>query len=1080
MYSISYQRIWGSVLFLLMLCISPAVLAQETQKVTLRSALSNLEQHFQVSFSYDDAIQPEQYIQLPKNITTLDDHLQHLSLNHQLNFRKMGRKVIAVTKADRTIRVSGVVRDSISGAILRGATIYLQSGKTQFRSDQQGEYAFYVPDTYLGEKLLVSYVGYNRAEIIINTNYQEVLMTSFDQSMEEVIITNTYEGPKLREETVGSVFALTAEQLQTSRPLESIDKMLEGFVPGLYVETNTALGTPVKINIRGQGTLSAMSASSRTTSSQPLFVIDGVPMQEQERGDAGTNFNQETLLNPLAGINPMDIASVTVLKDAAATTIYGANAANGVILITTKSGRSGSPRVQASFHAGVSTFINRIQLLSGPEYYEVLKETYMNGGMSERTAENLAGSNTIDTDWFGLTSRNANYTNIHASVSGGKEGNNYFLSVGYRDQQNASPGNGLKQYTGQFRYQNKISEKLRLTSTFTPTFMQRKGLDNFANNAYIPPNLEPYNTDGSFATFSNTPNPLAVLAYNSDESQTFTANAHFDLQYDITPSLYIRSAVGGNIFQSKQETYQSGQVPPTNTIGGRLRIYNRQNYNYTSFLQVGYRPNFSDDHKMLVILGTELRDQYSSLLFGSGSGFSYDKIRELSLATNKLSASSKISDATVSYYTQMNYDFRSKYYATLSGRADQSSLFGGDKQMAVNVAVGLGWNISNEDFLAESDIIDFLRLRTSFGSTGNSRIGSYASRGMYDIGSDYLGQVGARPSSLAAPNPDLGWETNYKTNIGVDISVLDRLHFTAEFYQNDVRDLIAQVRIPLETGYSSIPVNTGNMRNRGMDLSLAVDWFKEKPITWRSSFIAGWNKNKVLSFNNPLADQYAGTNVNEVGNAHRVGYSTNTIWGVQWAGVDPDTGEELFYTPSGETVNRVGIRALRTSAYIPLGNSLPAIQGGMVNTLSWNNMTLSFNIQYQLGGDRLVATTRLQDGLNLDHSNMAVNILDRWQKPGDITTVPKLSRLPPSAVTNSSRYLYDMTHIKLSNLSFSYSLNKELAQRLRLPNLSASFNVNNLFYWYKDKSPEGRNGIREFRFNYPETRNFSVGVQMTL
>lgn len=1071
----------------LLLTITLAVLglsgyAQQSIRVTgnkpsLKVVFQQIESQSGYSFLYDERVIPvDRSIHFAAS-GALATVLRELEETAQLELKIVGRNIL-VTAARPPRQISGVVEDAQSKQPLAGASLYIRKKAVQFRTNAAGEFSFVLPASYVADVLTISYVGYENQAIPLDELPTRIALKAREQSMEEVIITSTYEGPKLREETVGSVFSLTAKDLQTNRPIESIDKMLEGMVPGLYVEPSTSLGTPVKIHIRGQGTLSSLGGNSRTTSSQPLFVVDGVPVQEQELGDASSAFSNETLLNPIAGVNPMDIESISVLKDAAATAIYGANAANGVILITTKSGRSGKVQVNASFQSGVSTYINQIRLLSGPQYAELVKEMYMNVGRTETVATQLAGSTTIDTDWFNLTTRNAQYRNYNASISGGKEGNNYFVSFGYRDQENASPGNGLKQYTSNLRFLNTLSDKLKMTTVFTPTMMRRDGIDVF-DAIYLPPNINPYNADGSYSTLLNVPNPLAVLAQNEDQSQTISTNARIELQYDISPTLYMRTALGGNFRQSKQQTYESGQNATGSTVNGRLRIFDRLTYNWTSFAQIGYKPTLLGDQRLLAIAGMELRDQYTNLHLGTGSGFSYERLRNLNLAANREAYSSKMSDATVSYYSQVNYDLKKKYYATLSARADESSIFGGDKRMAVNGALGFGWNISNEAFLSERQYIDFLRLRLSFGSTGNSRIGSYASRGLYTFNTvTYAGHVGARPTTGAAENPDLGWETNYKTNVGLDIALFGKLRFTLEAYQNYIVNLISSVDVPLETGSQSISVNTGNMWNRGMDFSLSVDWLKNKPISWESTFVGGFNRNKILSFNNPMAADYAATSTSTVGTGLRVGYSTNAIWGVKWAGIDSETGGELFYTPAGDVVTKATMQSMGVSAYQILGNTLPIMQGGMVNTFAWKGLSFSFNLQYNIGGSKLIGTRYLKDGNNLPHSNMAIDIYDRWQQSGDQTVIPKL--MLGASVNNSSRFLYDFTHLKLSNLSLAYALQDEWRKQHKLPRTSFTFNVTNLFYWYKDESPAGRNGIKEFRFTFPETRIFSFGAQITI
>lgn len=1059
-----------------------AASAQSTSgQGTLETAFQLLTQQHAVHFSYDASIGLQRRVSLPTAKENIDTYLSRLASTHQLRFQRIKRSnVIAVSKAAKPILFNGVVTDAKKGLPLAGATLILRKENKTYRTDSLGRYRILTAAENRGQEIGIRYLGYQNYDIKVDTAFQRINLVPLDQQLEEVFVSSTYEAPKLREEMIGSVYTISAKDLQADRPIESVDKMLEGLVPGLYVEPSTSLGTPVKLHIRGQGTLTNLTSNTgRSTSSQPLYVVDGVVVQEQEIGDANSLFSGETLLNPIAGINPLDIESISVLKDAAATAIYGANAANGVILITTKSGRSGKAQLTASYNTGVSTFINRMKLLSGPEYYELLREFYINTGSTATDASKKAGSNTIDTDWFGLTSRNARYDNINLSLSGGKGKDTYYLSMGYRNQQNASPGNGLKQYTGSIRYYNQFSDKLQMTTTISPALMQRQGLDQFANAAYMPPNIPPYQEDGSYSTFLGLVNPVAALAENTDKALAFTGTARIELQYTLLPFLSLRGAIGGNMLQSKQETFLSGIAGASTAKDGRLRINDRTTYSWTSMLQLTYSPKWQSGHRFVGIAGMELKDQYSNLLVGQGSGFTYDRVIAIGLASTKTSSSSKISDATVSNYVQMNYDYDKRFYAALSGRADQSSMFGGDKQVALNGALGLGWNISNEKFMQAIQAIDFLRLRSSFGTTGNSRIGSYASRGLYKFNNvTYGGQTSASPSSTAAQNPDLGWETNIKFNIGVDLNAFNRLRVTLDLYRNNIRNLIANISVPLETGYAGMPLNSGNMYNQGLDLSIAYQWLKQSKVTWNSTLIGGWNKNKVTSFNNPLIEQYAANSSDNIGAGQRVGYSSTSLWGVRWAGVDPNTGQEGFYTPAGDVVNRTEIRAMGQSAYQLLGNTMPDFQGSLINNLGWKGFQLTINLQYNLGGNKFVPTTYLRDGNSLSNSNMSVNLLDRWQQVGDITAIPKLNSSSP--VNNSSRYLYSMTYIKLSNVSLSYRLADRLMKRMGIGQTALSFNVTNVFYWFKDKSPAGRNGIREYRFTYPETRNFSIGLRTTL
>ncbi|MDR2285303.1 MAG: TonB-dependent receptor plug domain-containing protein, partial [Sphingobacterium sp.] len=351
---IGISRVWVYTLSGAIIFLTSYVTAYSQQKIRIEGknqplsfVFQEMEKQVGYSFLYDQKVinaNTKVNISLTGSV---QDVMAKLETSFGLEFEISGRNVL-VRKAKPPLRILGIVRDSITKEPLVGATVYNKKGAFQTRTNAQGEFTLEIPVRFKNELLSVSYVGYEGKQVATNDRSMDISLSLKDLNMEEIVIASTYERPKLREETVGSVVSLSAEELQTGRPIESIDKMLEGMVPGLYVEPSTSLGTPVKIHIRGQGTLSSLGNNEgRSTSTQPLFVIDGVPMQEQNSGDATGNFNNETLLNPLAGINPVDIESVTVLKDAAATTIYGANAANGVILITTRSGRSGKMQLQA-------------------------------------------------------------------------------------------------------------------------------------------------------------------------------------------------------------------------------------------------------------------------------------------------------------------------------------------------------------------------------------------------------------------------------------------------------------------------------------------------------------------------------------------------------------------------------------------------------------------------------------------------------------------------------------------------------------------------------------------------------------
>lgn len=1078
----------GYLLLLICTILSVSVQAQGGKKSnvqikasghTLAQVLSSLELQTGYSFSYAAG---EQALQQPVTLSfsgSWEAALEKLSVVAGVEFSQTGnvvsmRKQAAVRKI--TPVIAGVIYDA-SGTPLAGATLKMQPGGKTELSNDRGEFSFRLStrDTAAKVQLACSYVGMQNKVVSVKAGQRITIMMDADLvSMKEMVVTSSYTAQRRREEVVGSIVQLSSKQLQTNRPIESLDKLLEGMVAGVHVETNTELNTPVKVNIRGQGSLTNIGGG-RTTSSQPLYVINGIPVYEQQRGDENSAFGNENYLNPLSNINPQDIKSIAVLKDASASAIYGANAANGVIIITTKTGTAGKTRLNLNFNTGSARFINQTKYLSGPQYYEVLRETYINSGQTATAATNLAGSPTINTDWFSLTNRTPAYQSVNMDVSGGSDNTTFRFSSSYLNQQSTSMKNDLKKIYFRLSVDHKIGDRFRAGIDFSPTVTKMNALQIF-NQIILPPNISPYNADGSFnqLTNLNTPNPLAIMKQNEDSHDGFTMTGTAFASYQLTKSISLMGRVGGDFYENKETAYLSADNATGASRGGWLQIHDRKNLGWISFLQASYDKVFNTKHTVHFVAGTEVNDAETNLMRGSGTNFTFDRLRSLSYATSKLVYSSRQGKASVSYYSQVSYDYMQRYYLNVNARADKSSVFGGDKQLAVNSSVGAGWNISNESFFKDAlPYVSFLRMRASYGSTGNSRIGTYAARGLYSFGGyTYTSNTASTPAGTAAPNPDLSWEKNYMLNLGVDISLFNRVQLVAEYYNNKRVDLISSVSVPLETGFASISVNSGTMLNQGYEFTIHSNNIDRKNIQWNTSINYSFNRNKILRFNNGTTSQYSTDGSALV---TRQGLSTSTIWGWKWAGVNAQTGEEEFYDNTGKIVNARTINTLNVADATALGDRNPKFQGGMVNTLRVYGVGLTFNILYSYGSSVLYSNTIMGDGRNLNHRNQSVNLMDRWQKPGDVTNVPKLYN-PRTMVTASSRYLMDLTYIKLSNVSVDYALPSTWANRLYMNRLQVFANATNLYYWYNQKSPEGRNGPREMRFQFPETSAYTLGI----
>ena len=987
----------------------------------------------------------------------------------------------ALVTARQIIPIQGTVSDAESGQPMQGVTIGLKGKNNRTLTDAEGRYKINIESTDKSGQLVFSYVGSAPQTININGRTQiNVQLVAAKKELETVIISG-YSKPKRKEEVVGAISTVTAKDLQVDRPIESFDKMLEGLAAGVQVETNTELGTPVKINIRGQNsltnTLGTTIKTGNFTSTQPLYVVDGVPITEQRKGDEGSQFGAEEFQNPLTGINPDDIESISILKDAAAAAVYGANASNGVIIITTKRGKAGKTKFSAGFNSGVTNPINRIKWLNGPQYYNLVKELYLNEGTAPATAEALAGSKSMDTDWFGISNRTGIFQNYDMELSGGNDVNQFRISASFLDQTSIQLGNDFQKAYFRLRLDNKLSQKWNLSTSIAPTVTRKNALSIYSELVPIIPNIPTYNADGSYYTITGVPNPIAVLNQNTNYSEGGTLNGNLRLDFQALPNLRISGNLGTDMLFNKQNIYESKQNETGRTKGGFAQIIDRQSFSWIGFTQANWTPKLGKNGKLDVLAGYEMKSEQTKLLRGSGTGFTYYRLNELSNASQQSSASSRQTGNSYSLYSQVGYNLLDRYFVNLTARSDAASIFGTDVNSTLNGGIGAGWSIGKEKWLIDSKWIDQLRMRASFGTTGNSRIGSYAGRGLYNIdNSGYNGQSTSDPVGI--PNPNLGWEKAYKTNIGLDLNFLKRYNISFDWYNNITDDAISTVQIPYENGFADMLANTSKLQNRGFDASIGAAIFKGE-FNWNATLNMGYNKNKVLKVIND--GQRFGSTENAV--ALRAGFPTSAIWGFRLLGVDPQTGIEIFQGRDGKSLSA----ADRTpnlfdadNSYV-IGDRLPDLQGGFIHNLSYKGLTMTITLTYLWGSDRLINYRNEWNGNNLDNRNQSINLLNRWQKPGDQTMYPKLNRQARSGtrfLPNSSRYVYDETNIKLANISLSYGLPAKVSKLIGASRVSVFANGTNLFYWYRNDSPAGQNGIRQYRFSFPEAQGFTGGVKV--
>lgn len=971
--------------------------------------------------------------------------------------------------------ITGRVTDP-AGEPLVGVNIYVPSTESGTVTDFEGNYEVTVPSPTA--RLVVSYTGMQTREIIVgNRNRINIILREEASMLDEVVVT-AYRGEQKAKDLVGSYDQVTTEALETDRPIESFDKLLEGRIAGVQVQTVTGEpGLPVQVQIRGQGSLPRVTGNI-SASTQPLFVLDGVPLFDVTETNTNNSLFSDVnsqRLNPLTFVNPDDIESITVLKDASATALYGADAANGVILITTKSGsrRAGS-RFNLSFSQGIAETINDIQFLNTAEYVELYRETLFNGG--ENPAQ--AGRTDIETDWRDLVQRNSTNADLDLSLSGNRDELRYRLSAGYNGLQSIQRGNGLQQGNFSVKVDVPLGDKLQLGTRLSTAYSHREGLTAF--NAFsFPPNLPVRNPDGSFNNdgfFQFRPNPAALLEQNENYSNLLSANGVLTLSYRPSAAWRFRSQTGVDLYDQDQFQYNSALNGSGRSRDGLLRRSNRRNLQWITNGQAQWSPQNTGAHHPSALIGGELQRQETAQLVATGSGFPFDDLRRLDFLPreSKNVGESNFERSKASLYGELGYDYDYRYYVKLNARRDATSLFGGDQQANIFWALGLSWAFAEEPLWRERLPlgIDYGKLRLTYGITGNSRLGIYTAQGLYRYGNgdDYGQQIGL---TVSAPiNEFLSWERKRQLNLGLDLGFGEgRYGATLEYYYNRTIDALTSFDTPLESGFTSIVANAAEILNRGWEVTLRREANPEADFGWFSSVNFSRNYNELLDI--------AREEVPEGGNVIQglvIGRDLGTLYGVPYAGVDPYNGKSLYRLADGSITDDVR-RAREPANLVPLGTRTPDFYGGWTNRFSWRSFSLSALINYSYGSLIVVDDLTFQDGRQIAFNNQSRNQLDRWQQPGDLTDTPATNRDNP-LVSRSSRYFYRNDYLQLASLTLNYTLPETLVRRWKMRNASVYALVNNLGYLYNDTSPRNRNSVAEYRFTFPEQRAYVLGIKM--
>ncbi len=1001
----------------------------------------------------------------------------------------------SVLAQNRTI--TGKISDE-TGKLLEGASIQAKGSKTAVSSKSDGSFSIQVGQNT--KAIIVSYVGSEKMEIALTgqSAYAVSLKKKVDP-LEEVVVTG-YQVRKKRDES-GAISSIKASQIE-NQPNASLDKALQGKAAGVLVQANNGLpGGAINVRIRGQG--------SYLAGNDPLYIVDGVQINTRSDG----NFTQN---NPLAFLNPDDIETIDILKDAASASIYGSNASNGVVIITTKKGKAGKTKFIANAYMGSVQMMKKLQMANSNEYFRMRSEAYGNANnlpwdnlavlqtvLNELRVPNAAtltqeqaltiGLTHLSTyDWQDASFRNGSIKNYEVSSSGGNDKTTFRIAGNYSAQEANITKADFKRAGTRFDIQNKATDRLTLgASANLSTFNQNNpfatsgsylGSPAFSATGIIPvnpifnPNGTYYGVPGQVpANLIGTLNQniIQVNDLNSGYQRTNQLVGNLNLDYKINNWLSFKTLVGMDYRLTQGKNVRDARTPDGYNFKGNVNVQSNWNTNINTYQTLNFNKTYGGKHNLDGLVGFEYRRENNESITANGQGFPTYQFTSLNNAATPASVGEFFTGFRRNgFFGKINYGFDRKYLISVTFRRDGSSRFGADNQYGIFGGVSGAWNIDQENFMKNSTLISSLKLRGSYGSTGDDQIGNFDALGLYGGGGIYNGGSGISYSQLA--NPNLRWERNITTNLGLDFGLFgNRVTGSLEVYNKETRDLLISQPVQSSTGFSSITSNVGRLTNKGVELTLGGDLIKaRKPgaFNWNVAFTFAYNKNEVKEL-------YGGLDILPGDNSVQVGQPLGVLFTQKFAGVNPATGRPMWYDNSGNLTYQV----LAKDRKVIGPQNLPLYQGGLRNGLTYKNFSLDFFFQYEYG-------RYTSDGqANFLIENIArINVLKeaydkRWTTPGQITFFPRYhvsgTESKGSGAQSGTRTFFKADYVRLKNVSLYYNLSPSLVKKAGMSSVRFYVQGTNLWtasdwFSYDIEFVGTATGI------VPQTKNYTVGVQV--
>ena len=919
-------------------------------------------------------------------------------------------------------------------------------------------------------------------EVSIRAN-MKVSMKPDTEVLDEVVVTG-YGGQ--RKASFTGAAAVVGKDVLAKKTDANFVKALEGAVPGIQMNNSTSMpGIWGSIYVRGRGSLNS--------GTQPLYVIDGMPV-DSDTDDNSLTYSTNNTIDPMSSLNPADIESITVLKDAAATAIYGSRAANGVIVVTTKKGAEGKFNINLDIKQGfVTTANNNMDFANAQQTMKLFTDGYTaaQGGDWQENYNYLADDyfgwdRKSSYDWMDAISRKGYYQDYNLNMQGRTGSTGYYVGLGYLNTEGLIIGSDLERFSGRLNLDTKFKwATLGVNSSYSYTTQNGFSLSTAGSmsspltaavSSQTP--MDPfYDSEGNYANINNY-NPLALMdektgELNQSNTQMVNLNPYF--QIDFGKGIYAKTTLGVNINELRQYQYWSALYnPQAQDYNGLGQQYNSKSTVVTWNNIIGWNYKFADKHDISLMLGQEMQKKSYFYEYYAKSDFPFaaSGMRDLTTAgTDQGNEYYKQEARLASYFADVHYSYADKYYLSGSFRRDGSSVFGTDNRWGNFWSVGGKWRISGEEFLSENEIITNATLRASYGTVGNQDISWYAARGFYSSGYNYNQMPGMGPTSI--PNPELTWEVSKKFDIGFDLSFLQRIHLTFDFYNEETSDALFEIPLSMTTGISKTYQNIGSIRNRGIEFSINTSIIQNNDLNWNFFANLTWNKNEVikLSTDDPLEYTYQ---IIEQGHPYSQFYMK------EYVGIDHETGKPLWYLnkEGDETTSDYNAAAKR---YV--GDADPKVLGGFGTNLTWKGVDFNLNFNYRLGG-KVYNSGAAFTGFGMAFRTPLEDVaLNSWTPENKNAKYPQyIYRDPNNATATSSRYLYSGNYLRISNVTLGYTLPKTWTQKAFIQKLRAYVSVDNLYTFtasdFVGYNPEtSANGV--IAWQYPATCTFIGGIQLT-